>query len=231
MATVVRGVADLKPDQVDIAATLECVCRRLDGAQESEFPSIQAWRRTYAAAGIKPTQYRCAAEALLRRFRKERVLSRLHPLVDVLNAESMRAAIPIAAFDIAHVVEGITVRHATGEEIHETFTGEAECPAKEEIVFADTAGQAHSRRWAYRQSAVSAVSERSNNVLIIAEALHEEALADLMALQSRLKVYAEALNITIGESAFLTPDNRRFDFAPTEANSSSSNTQGQRGET
>jgi DNA/RNA-binding domain of Phe-tRNA-synthetase-like protein len=39
-------------------------------AAESELPEIQAWRRAFAQMGLKPTQYRCASESLLRRFRK-----------------------------------------------------------------------------------------------------------------------------------------------------------------
>ncbi len=107
------------------------------------------------------------------------------------------------------------MRHATGDEIYETFAGEVEHPAQDEIIFADTAGQAHSRRWAYRQSAVSAVSERTNDILIVAEALHDEALPELMTLQSRLKRHAEALQVVIGEGVFLSPENRRFEYAAT----------------
>lgn len=210
---VVRGVANIRPEQVDTAETIAEVCQRLASAQESEIPSIQAWRHAYAAMGLKPTQYRCAAEALLRRLRKDRTLPRFHPLIDVLNAESMRAAIPIAAFDIAHVVEGITVRPALGDEIYETFQGEVEHPAPEEVILADAAGQAHSRRWVYRQGAVSVVNDTSNTVLIVAEALHDEAAVDLMTLKSRLEGRAVALGITIGESALLTPERRRLDYA------------------
>src|SRR5207237_5536508 len=47
---------------------------------ESELPEIQAWRRTFSALGLKPTQYRCASESLLRRFRKEGSLPAIHPL-------------------------------------------------------------------------------------------------------------------------------------------------------
>ena len=50
---------------------------------ESDLPEIQAWRRAFAQLGLKPTQYRCASESLLRRFRKEGSLPRLHPLVDL----------------------------------------------------------------------------------------------------------------------------------------------------
>lgn len=45
--------------------------QRLAAGSESEMPEIQAWRRSFSKMGLKPTQYRCASEALLRRFRQE----------------------------------------------------------------------------------------------------------------------------------------------------------------
>jgi len=80
--------------------------RLADGA-ESEFPEIQAWRRAFAAMGLKPTQYRCAAESLLRRFRKEGTLPRLHPLVDLCNAVSLAFAVPVAVLDRSCGAPGI----------------------------------------------------------------------------------------------------------------------------
>jgi len=44
---------------------------RLAEGPEGEPPEIRAWRRAFARMGLKPTQYRCASESLLRRFRKE----------------------------------------------------------------------------------------------------------------------------------------------------------------
>jgi len=60
------------------------------GASEAALPPIQAWRRAFARMGMKPTQYRCASEALLRRYRRDRVLPRVHPLVDLCNAVPTR---------------------------------------------------------------------------------------------------------------------------------------------
>jgi hypothetical protein len=40
---------------------------RLAEMPEGEMPQIQAWRRAFARMGLKPTQYRCASESLLRR--------------------------------------------------------------------------------------------------------------------------------------------------------------------
>ena len=88
---------------------------RLAGATESELPEIQAWRRAFTTMGLKPTQYRCASEALLRRFRKEGTLPRLHPLVDVCNAASLAFAVPVAVFDVAAISGSLRVRYAAGD--------------------------------------------------------------------------------------------------------------------
>src|SRR5438132_10564816 len=102
--------------------------------------------------GLKPTQYRCAAESLLRRLRKEGSLPRIHPLIDFCNAVSLAFATPVAVFDIAEIAGGIEVRHAAGDETYLAFSGETEHPAAGEVIFADDAGQAHARRWTNRQS-------------------------------------------------------------------------------
>jgi len=82
---------------------------RLTGLPESELPEIRAWRRVFTRMGLKPTQYRCAAEALLRRFRKDGTLPRLHPLIDLCNAASVAFAIPVAVFAIWSITPVATV--------------------------------------------------------------------------------------------------------------------------
>jgi DNA/RNA-binding domain of Phe-tRNA-synthetase-like protein len=159
---------------------------RLAGGPESELPEIQAWRRAFAAMGLKPTQYRCAAESLLRRFRKEGTLPRLHPLVDLCNAVSLAFAIPVAALDAAEIAWPLEVRYARGDEDYLTFGGEVEHPSAGEVIFADQAGQAHARRWTNRQSGRSAVRETTGTVLIVAEALHNGAQNDVPELIAAL---------------------------------------------
>ena len=216
LVMVVRGVRKADANAIDLSQTLSDVGRTLDTTSESELEPIQAWRQAYAAMGLKPTQYRCAAEALLRRFRKVRDLPRFHPLVDVLNAESMKAAIPIAAFDIARIKDGITVRPASGTEIYTTFQGEIENPAEGEIVFADAEGQAHSRRWVYRQGAASVVRGGSDSILIVAEAMHGDAATDLETLEARIRQHAGELGISVSEQAMISPHERLFEFKPPE---------------
>jgi DNA/RNA-binding domain of Phe-tRNA-synthetase-like protein len=89
---------------------------RLDGRTESDLPAVQAWRRAFAAMGLRPTQYRCASEALLRRLRREGRLPRLHPLVDLCNAVSAAYAVPVAALDLDRIDGDLEVRPAEGTE-------------------------------------------------------------------------------------------------------------------
>ncbi|HET9138910.1 B3/4 domain-containing protein [Actinophytocola sp.] len=159
---------------------------RLAGATESELPEIQAWRRAFATMGLKPTQYRCAAESLLRRYRKEGGLPSIHPLIDLCNAVSLAFAIPVAVFDAARLTDSLEVRYASGTETYQTFAGTVEHPEPGEVIFADTAGQAHARRWTNRQSGASAVRDGTTSTLIIAEALHPSASEDVPALLNTL---------------------------------------------
>lgn len=160
--------------------------QRLANHNETEFAEIQAWRRAFSAMGIKPTQYRCASEALLRRYRKEGALPALHPLIDLCNAASLAFAVPIAVFDMNKITGALTVRLAQGDEVYETFSGETEHPEPGEIIFADETGRAHARRWTNRQSGFSAIRPNTNRALIIAEALHETAESDVSSLISGL---------------------------------------------
>ena len=177
----------ISPD-VDVA---DAVARywgmaRTSSPQESELPQIQAWRRAFASLGLKPTQYRCASEALLRRFRKEGTLPSLHPLVDLCNAISIAFAVPVAALDLSTISGNLEVRHATGEEKYLAFAGDVEQPSPDEVIFADEAGNAHARRWTNRQSGLSAVRDSTSTVLIVAEALHATAAEDMPRLLETL---------------------------------------------
>lgn len=187
---------------------------RLEGVvSEAELPEIQAWRRVFQRMGLKPTQYRCAAESLLRRFRKEGALPPMHPLIDLCNAASLAFAIPVAVFDLAHVAQSLEVRAADGTESYLSFGGETEHPEPGEIVFADSLSNAHARRWTHRQSGLSAVRADTSSVLIVAEAMHAGAPEDVARLMQAL---AQALNEAWGamaQTAMLTPAAPRFEFA------------------
>ena len=199
----------------DVGAALarfESIAReRLEAAgSEAELPEIQAWRRAFARMGLKPTQYRCASESLLRRFRKEGAMPRIHPLIDACNAISMAFATPVAALDVAKIHEGLQVRPAEGHERYLSFGGEVEHPDAGEVTFVDGAGNAHARRWTHRQSGLSAVRDDTAEVLVVCEAQHATAAADVprlveaiaQVLQDAWGVRADMAILTAGQPSW-----------------------------
>jgi DNA/RNA-binding domain of Phe-tRNA-synthetase-like protein len=200
-----------------VARYTEIALSRLESGPESELPEIQAWRRAFSRMGLKPTQYRCASESLLRRFRKEKSLPRIHPLIDLCNAISVAYAIPVAAFDVSCLTDFVEVRYAAGTEAYATFSGETEHPEPHEVIFADGAGRAHARRWTNRQSGYSAVRDSTTGILVVAEALHDTAQADVARLTQALAGELAAVWPVPGETVssapvILSPQAPRFDF-------------------
>ena len=185
---------------------------RLAERPEGELPEIQAWRRAFSRMGLKPTQYRCASESLLRRFRKEGTLPPLHPLINVCNAVSLAFAIPVAVFDVSKITGDLQVRHATGDEQYLTFSGAMEHPDAHEVIFSDQAGRAHARRWTNRQSGLSAVQNSTTAALIVAEAMHGSASADVRQLSAALAGELDAIWSVAPTAAILSPSSPRFTF-------------------
>jgi len=173
-------------DKPDVAARLRKYFararERLGGGHESQLPEVEAWRRAYAQMGLKPTQYRSAAEALLRRFRQDGTLPALHPLVDLCNAVSLAFALPVAIFDLDQVTSFLEVRHADGDERYLAFSGDVETPEPGEVIFADADRNVHARRWTFRQSRLSTVRPETRRVLIVSEGMHAAAATDVAAL-------------------------------------------------
>jgi DNA/RNA-binding domain of Phe-tRNA-synthetase-like protein len=211
-----EGIGKAVDKDVDVAERLGRFCDiasgRLVSNTEGEFPEIQAWRRAFSRMGLKPTQYRCASESLLRRFRKEGSLPAIHPLIDICNAVSLAFAIPIAVFDIAEVAEYLEVRYATGAETYLTFSGEIEHPEPREVIFADAANRAHARRWTNRQSRYSAVQGSTDTVLIVAEGLHSSAATDVPQLLSALADELNEVWAAVAKPTILNAGSPRFDF-------------------
>ena len=172
--------------QAEQAATLQ----RIGDTPLADLPSLAAWRRAFSAFGVKPTQYRSAAEALLRRLTKKGDIPNVNLLVDLGNLVSIRYALPVAVFDRREITGTVAVRFAAGDErFTDLGTDEVENPTPGEVVFVDEAGLVSARRWCWRQSAQSAATDSTTEALITVEAHHaggeddvRAALADLQTL-------------------------------------------------
>ena len=144
---------------------------------------------------MKPTQYRSACEALLRRLTKQGDIPSINTLVDIGNLVSIRHVLPVAVFDTSQISGMVTVHFADGRErFTELGSDEILYPEHGEVVFSDQNKMVIARRWCWRQSAESAAQETTTHAIITFEAQHEggrdvvtQAGADLLDL---LRTYA-----------------------------------------
>ena len=195
-------------------AEQEEVQARLGETPLSEIPSLAAWRRVFSGFGVKPTQYRGAAESLLRRLTKQGDIPSINTLVDLANLVSIRHAIPVAVFDQAAVTGATTVRFASGEEPFTDLGSDTVThPIEGEVIFVDEAPLVSARRWCWRQSAQSAAGLQTTEALITVEGHHDSAeldvaaaVADIMALLQTHQPDARSTH------AVLSAADPRFDF-------------------
>lgn len=192
-------------------AEQRAVSERLNATAIADLPQVAAWRRVFASFGAKPTRYRNAAEALLRRLSKHGDIPAISTLVDIGNLVSIRYALPVAVFDRANIAGATTVRFATGAE-HFTDLGSSGSvhPDPGEVIFVDGNDVVSARRWCWRQSAQSATSVSTAEALIVIEGHHatarrdvESALTDLASLLASHQPRARI------ESFVLSPENPR----------------------
>src|SRR5579863_82876 len=181
--------------QVAFQAEQQATIQRIGDTPLSQVPALAAWRSAFREFGVEPTQYRSAAESLLRRLTKKGDIPCFNALVDLCNLVSIRYALPAAVFDTRTIHGTLTVHFASGSERYTTLgQSEVDHPDAGEVVFSDATGLVKARRWCWRQSEQSAAQPDTTTAIITIEAHHanayqdiEAALQDLLAL---LETYA-----------------------------------------
>jgi DNA/RNA-binding domain of Phe-tRNA-synthetase-like protein len=177
------------------------VLQRLGDTPLSQLPSLAAWRSAFREFGVEPTQYRSAAESLLRRLTKKGDIPSINSLVDLCNLVSIRYALPAAVFDTRALHGTLTVHFANGTERYTTLgQDEVDHPDVGEVVFSDEEGLVMARRWCWRQSEQSAAQPDTTTAIITIEAHHANARKDIEAalhdLLSLLREYAGNIQTT-----------------------------------
>ncbi|QBD77792.1 hypothetical protein EPA93_18050 [Ktedonosporobacter rubrisoli] len=184
------------------------VLQRIGSTPLSQIASLAAWRGAFRGFGVDPTQYRSAAEALLRRLTKKGDIPSINMLVDIGNLVSIRYALPVAVVDTRTIQGPITVHFASGTERYTTLgETEAEHPEPGEVIFSDDTKLVFARRWCWRQSEQSAAQADTTDAIITIEAHHAQARQDITAglndLQELLHKYAGGTY----QAAILDPTN------------------------
>ena len=142
----------------------------------TSIPQIAAWREAYKSFGAKPARTRNSLEALTRRVEGSGAgLSRVNRLTDIYNAISVKFQIPLGGEDLSKYQGPPRLLRATGEETFETTAaGETvvEHPDKGEVVWCDERSVT-CRRWNWRQSPRTALTDETTDALFILDGLEK----------------------------------------------------------
>ena len=169
-----------------LRAQEEAVKAQFASVPLSSHPHISSWRSAFSSFGVKPTQYRCAIEALLRHVTKKGSVPHINKLVDLCNYVSMKHVLPVAAYDLDHISGPVVVSLAKGDEPFLPLYGkEVEYPKPGEAAFTDDEG-ALSRRWTWRQSDRAKSTPQTSDSLLTIEGVNGITLAAVEAAMEEL---------------------------------------------
>lgn len=147
---------------------------RWGGTELSQVPGIAAWRAAYKGFGIKQTRYRSSVERLVKNVLAGRALARVNAFVDLYNAVSLGAVLPLGADDLDHVTPPLCFRFSReGDSFVDMADaeegGEPEAPKAGEVVYADAA-HVLCRRWNWRQDARSIIRAETRRAVVTVQA-------------------------------------------------------------
>lgn len=163
---IVPGPSDATSEALLVAAEAS-----VPDTPADQLPHIASWREAYRAFGAKPQRTRNSAEALIRRAGGG--LPRVNRLTDIYNAISVKYALPVGGEDLTRYIGSPRLIRATGQEPFETTaSGETitEHPDAGEVVWCDEEGVT-CRRWNWRQTPRTALTEHTTTALFILDAL------------------------------------------------------------
>lgn len=113
---VLRYTAQVSKSSEALLAEFEDALNTLSGRYTLEeiarIPHIEATRRAYKALGKDPHQYRCAAEAMLRRIVKQNGLYHINNVVEVNNLISVSSGYSIGSYDTECLNGDVTLKRA-----------------------------------------------------------------------------------------------------------------------
>src|SRR3954452_7962033 len=167
-------IAPERPAALDaLIAEREAEARATWGGTElSQIPGIAAWRAAYKGFGIKQTRYRSSVERLLKNVLADRPLARVNAFVDLYNAVSLDAVLPLGADDLDRVTPPLAFRYAREGDSFVDMAEEGdvpEAPKPGEVVYADAA-HVLCRRWNWRQDARSLITPQTTQAVVTIQA-------------------------------------------------------------
>lgn len=129
---------------------------------------IQNWRKAYK---LFDSEERCSSEALIRVVLKGNQIRHINKLVDIYNYISLKYKTPVGGEDLNKIQGNIYLKFADGNEKFVVLSGtEVENPKEGEVVYADDK-EVICRRWNWRESDNTKLTEETKNAFLVIDAL------------------------------------------------------------
>ena len=152
------------------AKVLSEVRQQLQDIPLAECPRVQAFRRIYRAFGVNPSSRRPSAEALLRRvLDPSKSLYQVNTVVDTYNLSSVQHRLPMAAYDLDHIIPPVVLRFAQAGELHRAIgQDQADALTAGELIYADQC-TVLCRDFNYRDSDLTKVTLTTRHLMVFVD--------------------------------------------------------------
>ncbi len=144
--------------------TINAAQDKFAGMKPKEHPDLQPYREAFRKMEVNPNKFPSSVESLTARAVKNGSLPDINPVVNLVNAYSLKYTLPMGAHDLDQVESDIEVRFSRPGDLFTPF-GEAEQEILDagELVYA-SGSIIKTRKWIWRQSDFGKVTEASRNI-------------------------------------------------------------------
>lgn len=198
-----------------VATNLGCAVKnvqaKFDGQNIKETPELRIYRDTLEEISINPNKYPCSIESLYSRIAKNKGIPTISAVVDLLNTISITYGVAIGAHDMDTLVDGLSLRFSTEDDVYDAFTEEIRDKIKgEELIYA-SANQIRTRKWIWRQSDIGRVTSDSHNIVFSIDGFQDNR-DSVMAARNALSEELQKLFGCYVKTGLLERKNRTFEM-------------------
>jgi len=173
-----------------------------------EHSDLRPFREAFQKMGINPNKFPCSVEALTTRIAKGGNLPDINPVVNLVNAYSLKYTLPMGAHDLDTTEDDIEVRFSRSIDIFIPF-GQTEPEALEdgELVYA-SGNKIRTRKWIWRQSDQGKVTAESKNIFFPIDGFSDSNRETVIRARDELCADLERI-MNAGTSKFFLDKNNR----------------------
>lgn len=165
------------------------------GTDLKTHPDIACYREAFRKLGYNPNKFPSSIEALTSRVLKGHPLPYINPIVNLVNAVSLKHSVPMGAHDLEAIGGSVSVRFSRSGKM---FTPLGEVTAEEvpegELVYA-AGDEIRTRRWIWRQNDKGKVTESSSHIFFPIDGFTD---INRAAVESAMDELAEHLKTLFG---------------------------------